>query len=150
MKIKLATQLLSQSVADALKFYKDTLKMHEFSNAGATISFNELFNKVFDILNSRSINCIVSKKALCKEYIKENKLFTNHFCTYIKGLKILKSDYNFIPVLESKSKTGFLGFIASLKSLLQLYSTLTRDYLHDVPNGNYSHADLHSAFDKTA
>lgn len=124
MKVKLATQLLSQSVADALKFCKDTLKIHEFSNAGATISFIEMFNKVFDILNSRSINCIESKKALCKENIEEIKLFTNHFCTYIKGLKILESDNNFIPVLESKRKTGFIGFIVSLNSLLQLYSTL--------------------------
>jgi len=124
MKVKLATQLLSQSVADALKFCKDTLKLHQFSNAGATISFIELFNKVFDILNSRSINCIESKKALCNENIEKIKLFTNHFCTYIKGLKILESDNNFIPVLQSKRKTGFIGFIVSLNSLLQLYSTL--------------------------
>jgi len=124
MKVKLATQLLSQSVADSLKFCKDTLKLHQFSNAGATISFIELFNKVFGILNSRSINCIESKKALCKENIEEIKLFTNHFCTYIKGPKIIESDNNFIPVLQSKRKTGFIGFIVSLNSLLQLYSTL--------------------------
>ena len=124
MKVKLATQLLSQSVADALKFCKDTLKLHQFSNAGATISFIELFNKVFDILNSRSINCIESKKALCNENIEKIKLFTNHFCTYIKSLKILESDNNFIPVLQSKRKIGFIGFIVSINSLLQLYSTL--------------------------
>lgn len=123
MKVKLATQLLSQSVADALKFCNDTLKLHQFSNAGATISFIELFNKAFDILNSRSISCIESKKALCNENIEEIKLFTNHFCTCIKGLKILESDNNFIPVLQSKRKTGFIGFIVSLNSLLQLYST---------------------------
>jgi len=79
---------------------------------------------VFDISNSRSINCIESKKALCKENIEEIKLFTNHFCTYIKGLQILESDNNFIPVLESKRKTGFIGFIVSLNSLMTLYSTL--------------------------
>ncbi|KAL4127394.1 hypothetical protein QTP88_011565 [Uroleucon formosanum] len=118
MKVKLATQLLSQSVADALKFCNDTLKLHQFSNAGATISFIELFNKAFDILNSRSINFIESKKALCNENIEEIKLFTNHFCTYIKGLKILESDNNFIPVLQPKRKTSFIGFIVSLNSLL--------------------------------
>jgi len=124
MKVKLATQLLSQSVADALKFCKDTLKPHEFNNAGAIISFIELFNKGFDILNSRYINCVEFKKALCNENIEEIRLFTNHFCTYIKGLKILENDSNFIPVLQSKRKTGFIGFIVSLNSLLKLYSTL--------------------------
>lgn len=44
MKVKLATQLLSQSVADALRFCKDTLKIKEFCNAGAIITFIELFN----------------------------------------------------------------------------------------------------------
>lgn len=39
MKVKLATQLLSQSVADALRFCKDSLKLKEFSDAGATIQF---------------------------------------------------------------------------------------------------------------
>jgi len=79
MKVKLANQLLSQSVADALTFCKDTLKLHEFNNSGATIKFIELFNKVFDIFNSKSINCIQFKKALCNENIKEIKLFTKSF-----------------------------------------------------------------------
>jgi len=53
MKVKLASQLLSQSVVDALKFCKNNLKMNEFSDAGATIKFIEMFNIAFDILNSR-------------------------------------------------------------------------------------------------
>jgi len=35
MKVKLATQLLSQSVADALTFCKTSLKLNEFCNADA-------------------------------------------------------------------------------------------------------------------
>ena len=76
MKVKLATQLLSQSVADALTFCKNSLKLKEFSNAGATIQFIELFNTGFDILNSKSINCVGFKKALCEENIQEVRLFT--------------------------------------------------------------------------
>lgn len=71
MKVKLASQLLSQSVAYALKFCKDNLKMDEFSDDSTTIKFIEMFNIAFDILNSRSINCIGFKKALSKE----NKTF---------------------------------------------------------------------------
>lgn len=45
MKVKLATQLLCQSVADSLKF----------SEVNGTMKFIEIFNARFDILNPRSI-----------------------------------------------------------------------------------------------
>lgn len=56
--MKLEPQLLSQSVTDALKFCKDSLKQKEFSSAGATVQIIEFFNIIFDILNSRSVNCV--------------------------------------------------------------------------------------------
>jgi len=79
MKVKLASQLLSQSVADALKFCKNNLKMNEFSDDGATIKFIEMFNNAFDILNFRSINCIGYKKSLSQDNIKDISLFTDKF-----------------------------------------------------------------------
>eukprot|EP00102_Acyrthosiphon_pisum_P024286 XP_016661496.1 PREDICTED: uncharacterized protein LOC107884274 [Acyrthosiphon pisum] len=106
MKVKLATQLLSQSVADALKFCKNSLNLNEFCNADATIQFIELFNIAFDILNSRSINCIGYNKALCKENIESVILFTKKIKTYIKGLKVEDKPGIFVPVLHSSRKTG--------------------------------------------
>jgi len=88
MKVKLASQLLSQSVADALRFCKDVLKLNEFSGAGAIIQFIEMFNIAFDILNSRSINCVGYKKALSKENIKDISIFTDKFINYIKSVKV--------------------------------------------------------------
>lgn len=122
MKVKLASQLLSQSVADALRFCKDNLKMNEFSGAGATIKFIEMFNIAFDILNSRSINCIGFKKALSKENVNDINIFTNKFTNYIKGLKV-KEIEGFVPILDSKRKTGFIGFVGGLHSALLLYNT---------------------------
>jgi len=124
MKVKLATQLLSQSVADALTFCKNSLKLDEFCNADATIRFIEWFNTAFDILNSRSINCISYKKALCKENIETIKLFTRKFKTYVQGLQVEDNSGKFVSVLQSNRKTGFIGFIVCLESILQLYSTL--------------------------
>lgn len=43
LKIQLVTQILSQSVADDLTFYKNTLKLEEFKNVGPTIKLIELF-----------------------------------------------------------------------------------------------------------
>lgn len=124
MKVKLATQLLSQSVADSLKFCKDNLQIEEFLHADATIEFIEIFNIGFDILNSRSINCIGFKKALCKENMEEIKLFTDKITFYIKNLKIQNQNGVFIPILQSNRKTGFIGFIICLNSILELYKAL--------------------------
>jgi len=44
MKVKLATQLLSQSEADALKFCENNLNLKEFDEADPTIQFIGMFN----------------------------------------------------------------------------------------------------------
>jgi len=88
MKVKLATQLLSQSVADALKFCEYNLNLNQFSKSDATVKFIELFNNAFDICNSRSVKCIGYKKALCKDNFKEISDFTSRFTKYVQGLKI--------------------------------------------------------------
>lgn len=123
MKVKLATQLLSKSVADALTFCKHNLRLPEFSDVDGTVKFIEMFNTGFDILNSRSINCIGNKKAICKDNFQQIFEFTKLMSNYIKGLKVKDKD-QFIPVLDSNRKTGFLGFIVCLNSVLHLYSTL--------------------------
>jgi len=46
MKVKLASQLLSQSVADALKFCKYNLGLAEFKNVDGAVKFIEMFNAV--------------------------------------------------------------------------------------------------------
>ena len=66
-----------------------------------------MFNAGFDILKSRSIRCFGKKKAISDDNIKEIYEFTNLMITYIKGLKLKEKD-NFIHVLESNRKTGFL------------------------------------------
>lgn len=55
MKVKLATQLLSNSVADALKYCENILGLDDFHSCGPTIKFIRMFNSAFDILNSRNL-----------------------------------------------------------------------------------------------
>jgi len=99
MKVKLAAQLLSQSVTDALKFCKNNLKLITFLNADATIRFIEIINIAFDICNSRSANAIGNKKALNKDNFNYVKDFTYKFINYVKDLKVKDNDI-FIPVLQ--------------------------------------------------
>jgi len=54
MKVKLAAQLFSRSVADALKLCKSDLELPAFKHAGATIKFILIINDLFDILNSKN------------------------------------------------------------------------------------------------
>lgn len=51
INVKLAAQTLSQSVADALTYLKNTNE--DFKGAGPTAEFISFINNAFDILNSR-------------------------------------------------------------------------------------------------
>lgn len=52
MKVKLAAQMFSKSVVDALIFMKQKFPP-DFTDVNATTKFCETINNVFDILNSR-------------------------------------------------------------------------------------------------
>lgn len=53
IKVKLATQLLSKSVAKALLLCDQVLKSSQFFDSSVTINFLEIMNDFFDTMNSR-------------------------------------------------------------------------------------------------
>ena len=58
MKTCLATQVLSQSVSCALRFCSETLKLPQFQGTEATAEFLEMFDVMFDVMNSSSAKWI--------------------------------------------------------------------------------------------
>ena len=62
MKVKLAAQLMSDSVARALKWaYNEKIEGFHEEDCLVTAEFLELHDKLFDILNSRTIlNMVIS------------------------------------------------------------------------------------------
>ena len=54
MKVNLASQTISSSVADAIEYCATHLKMPQFEGSGATVKFIRTFDRLFDILNSRN------------------------------------------------------------------------------------------------
>lgn len=64
MKVKLATQLLSRSVAMALKLCREDLKLPNFSDAEATEQFVQTMNQMFDVFNSKSMRQCELQKPL--------------------------------------------------------------------------------------
>ena len=54
MKVSLAAQSLSHSVANALEFVSTDLKLPQFSDVAATVKFIRMIDRLFDILNSQN------------------------------------------------------------------------------------------------
>ncbi len=53
MKVYLATQVLSKSVADAIEFCDKVLKNEKFHDSSATSKFLRIMDRAFDLLNSK-------------------------------------------------------------------------------------------------
>lgn len=64
MKVKLATQLLSKSVAKALLLCDQVLKSSQFLDSSATINFLEIMNDFFDSMNSRKCHFYECKRPI--------------------------------------------------------------------------------------
>lgn len=124
MKVKLATQLLSKSVADALQFCAEELKLEDFKNAGPTIRFISIMNDAFDILNSRKISDFGFKQALCENNVKKVETFFQSLTNYITKLKYCDGTL----ILNCNRKTGFLCMLISMKSLLNIYEISVDKY----------------------
>lgn len=80
MKVKLATQLLSTSVANALKICRQDLNLPFFQKSEATEIFIQRFNDMFDIYNTRTMWQFDYKKPLCEA--NKDKIF--FFFKYFK------------------------------------------------------------------
>ena len=54
VKVNLAAQSLSSSVADAIEYCATILKLPQFQGSEATVKFLRMFDHLFDVLNSRN------------------------------------------------------------------------------------------------
>lgn len=116
MKVRLAAQVFSRSVADALTFCEEDLKHPEFNGASGTARFCRVINDVFDLLNSRNLySKCKTQEAITLQNIIDLKKKSVEYINYISNLRI-----GSVAILQTKRKTGFLGLIICIKSVLQL------------------------------
>lgn len=120
MKVKLAVQTHSSSVADALDFCEFTLRLPQFQGAHATARFIRIFDRLFDLLNSRNPLAKSFKAALRNENAASWKAFLQEAENYITEL----TDANGRPVIESLKKTGFVGLLICMHSTADLFERL--------------------------
>ena len=119
MKVNVATQLFSHSVAAAITFLRN-IKLKGFENSKPTSDFILLMNDLFDVLNSKS------------KYGKHRKqpINSNNFndiqtilCDTVAFLKCLK-DTNDLPLIQGPRKTFLIGFCVSSHSILTISKNL--------------------------
>lgn len=120
MKVRLAVQIFSQSVADALLFCKNDLQLESFQSCEGTIYFISIFNDLFDILNSRHMHQPGFKQALNSKNLAIVKEKFNECKKYISSLKNSSGEL----IINSRRKTGFIGFLICIESALILYEEL--------------------------
>lgn len=88
MKVKLASQLCSKGVSDALIYLQSSSKYQwYFSKSSATANFLEIVNNCFDILNSRSLfDAYPFKRAISIKNAAEIFAYLESCIEYIKQL----------------------------------------------------------------
>lgn len=115
MNVKIATETMSNSVADSMQFLLDK-GVKEFENAKPTIRFIKFVITLFGIFNSKSCR---SKQIFKNGLTVDNKdavfTFFNQAEAYIKMLriKVINKNGNFKRVFLTKSlnKTAFVGYL---------------------------------------
>lgn len=135
MKVKLATQVLSMSVANALILCNELITSSMFNDTEGTVNFITIFNNLFDILNSRASDLYGLKKPLSAQnenevlaYLEKAKHYILGLTIFIKYRRVFRKRITMQivkkKIVESKNKTGFLGFLVCIESLKHLYATL--------------------------
>ncbi|KAL7635341.1 UNVERIFIED_CONTAM: hypothetical protein RMT77_014408 [Armadillidium vulgare] len=118
MKVCIAAQTLSLSVANSLQFCLENA-IEGFEEAEETIRFVSIIDRSFDILNSRSPFAKGFKSALFP-HIDKWRCWINESLEYLTNLNDKSGSF----LCGGKKKVGFLGFYVCLKSLLMLADEL--------------------------
>lgn len=84
MKVKLATQTFSKSVADALTFCREDLQLPEFLGSAATSRFCIKINNIFDLLNSRNLLCKSAGEECRSKFARNEKKGAKLLCIFRK------------------------------------------------------------------
>lgn len=153
MHVGTAVQTFSNSAANSLAFLM-AQNIRGFSDAGATIKFIRNFNNIFDIFNTHKVDHKQTnyfKSAVNFFNSEEVFNFLNEAKQYIFGLKCAgKQSHGMVPIVRSVIKTGFLGFIINIESLMDMYRELVQEQelMHTIACYNLSQDHVEMFFSK--
>lgn len=122
MKVRLAVEILSNSTAQTMLYLKEK-GVPEFLDCEPTTKFIFVFDKLFDIFNTKSFEKEnIFKKPLNDSNKDDVFSFFTEATEYIKALKV-ENRNEIIPICQSNSlrKAAFTGYIIDMTSLKQMY-----------------------------
>lgn len=126
MKVRLAAQTFSSSVANALEYCRDGLKLPAFQNVKGTVHFLRTVDHLFDVLNSRNQYAKGMKGALKPDRSDGScsKMdFLDHAFEYMKSLHDVAGN----KMYTTSKKTAFIGFMAAIRATQALYTQYVGD-----------------------
>lgn len=121
MRVPLAVQVLSSSVAEALQFLQTC--NNDFKNVTATIEVIRIFDRLFDIMNARNSfgKGFKSPMKLSNQFVWEEVFESAK--SYILQLKCEEKN-----ILQHRRKTFALGFLINILSYKNLaFDLLTKE-----------------------
>lgn len=152
MVVKYAVQVLSESVSCAIKHLAENRKMIEFQHSEATVEFLNIFNNIFDILNSNFCGGYLLKRPVSKLTKFEYLEILEKTVGYIDKLSIISKDnslnqYTVKNILESRNFTGFLGIKIACVSLSNIIAEyIDTDKLSLIQTRKFSQDHLETFF----
>lgn len=122
MRVDLAAQTMSRSVAEALRQLK--LYQKEFKDCDETIECVELINDLFDIFNSKHKEAQGFKKPMNPDNIEDYRRCFKRAVEYISKLQVQQEKKDkkvWTNITDTINKTGFVGFLIAIQSFDDMY-----------------------------
>ena len=118
MNVRLAVQTLSNSTAAAIDYLREDLKLPEFQDSETTTLFIRIFDKLFDVFNTKSFVGKFYKKLLTIANQCRWEGVLDEADKFIPEL----TDAHGTPILETRRKTGFIGVLLNIRSLCGIFN----------------------------
>ena len=120
MKVKLATQVFSTSVADSIEYLDKQMNHEAFKGSEATVKFLRLMNDSFDILNTRNPLGRGTKEPMNRVNFNAKKKILYDCEEFLLSIQNAGGE----PMYLGSRKTGFIGWILSSRSFIKLHADL--------------------------
>lgn len=131
MHVRTAVETLSSSCANALNFLMKK-GVNQFRNAENTIEFTNVFDKLWDVMNTQNIDendQNIFKSAVNPSNRDEIFKFLINAKNYIISLSVMnKKSGKRQRVIDSNVATGFRGFVVDIISYIEMYRELVDEH----------------------
>ena len=151
MKVFLAAQVLSRSASKALTLLETEYRDPIFKGAAATARFCEMFNDMFDHLNSRNRFCkSPNRKGVAEKDLHSLKVKIDSYIDYIQKLAIVVNKK--VPVKNVNVITDDAALKIEVDAITELIGQLENVVIDKMSNNNSNTktetADVRKSIDK--